>query len=120
VSGVTVTLDADALVAALAGLTDEQLRPLADRLAPLVGVEPPRPVSPWMTPEEAAEYLRTTRKAIYSRLDSGQFTRNGTPGRVLLARSEVEEHALGGRRNPPSRVRHVLTNPRQPVKNADG
>jgi excisionase family DNA binding protein len=105
-------IDLGGLLAQLAQVPQEQLRPLAEALAPLLPErEPSRPESPWMTPEEAAVYLRTTRKAIYSRLDAGQFTRSGSPGRVLLDRAEVEAFARGDKPSTRAgRSDHVLTN----------
>lgn len=115
----TVRIEPEHLVGAIAALPDEALRPLAARLAALAG-EPARPLSPWLTPDEAAEYLRTTRKAIYSRIDAGQLTRHGSPGRVLLARSELEAHALGDRENGPRRVGQLLTGPTGLIENPHG
>lgn len=87
-----------ALIAELAALPDDELAPLAERLAGLVGnrsAPPPRPASPYLTAEEAAELLRCRRRRIYELVGDGRLTRHGDGRRLLLRREEVERLAQG-------------------------
>ena len=82
-----------ALVAELAALPDEQLAPLAERLAPLLRLEAPAPVSPYLTAAEAAELLRCRRRRIYELVQDGRLTRRGDGRRLLVSREEVKRLA---------------------------
>jgi excisionase family DNA binding protein len=66
-------------------VTDEVER----RLAAIARPEPP---SPYMTPAEAATYLRASRQRIYDLLSAGRLTRHRDGSRVLIARDEVETY----------------------------
>jgi excisionase family DNA binding protein len=46
--------------------------------------------SPWMTPREAAEYLRCSVPEIHRRFSLGTFKRHYDGTRLLVLRSEVE------------------------------
>jgi excisionase family DNA binding protein len=48
------------------------------------------PVSPYMTIDEAAEYLRCRPKRIYDLRSSGRLARVGEGGRALVLRAEIE------------------------------
>jgi hypothetical protein len=86
---------AGALVAELAGLSDAELLPLAERLAPLVGASatsrPAPEASPYMTVAEAAAFLRCAPKRVYNLRSEGRLTRAEEGGRALLLRAEVLE-----------------------------
>ncbi len=86
-----------ALVAELAGLSDAELAPLAERLAPLVGAQAAsRPaLSPFLTADEAADLLRCRRRRVYELVGDGRLTRHGDGRRLLLRREEVERLASG-------------------------
>lgn len=87
---------AAAFAAELADLPDEDLAPLARRLAALIApTETARPVSGWVSPDEAAEILRCRRKRIYELVGDGRLTRHGDGRRLLLRRDEVEQLAAG-------------------------
>ena len=79
-----------ALVAELMALPDEQLAPLAERLAPLLHLEAPGPApSPYLTADEAAALLRCRRRRIYELVGDGRLTRRGDGRRLLVSREEV-------------------------------
>jgi excisionase family DNA binding protein len=48
------------------------------------------PPSPYMTVDEAAEFLRCRPKRIYDLRTSGRLARYGEGGRALVLRAEVE------------------------------
>ncbi len=50
---------------------------------------------PYMTANEAADFLRCTRKRIYDLTSDGRLVRYGEGRRLLLKRSEVEALAHG-------------------------
>jgi hypothetical protein len=95
---------AAALAAELAQLPDEELAPLAARLAELVAerasVQSARPASPWMTATEAGAYLRPDapargRRRVYELVADGRLARHGDGRRLLVSRREVERLAAG-------------------------
>jgi excisionase family DNA binding protein len=81
-----------------AGLTLELPLPadfvevVAERVAALLAQQP---VSPYMTVDEAADYLRCSRQRIYDLLSSRRLTRLKDGSRVLLLRSELDAHLAG-------------------------
>jgi excisionase family DNA binding protein len=87
---------AAALAAGLAKLSDDQLEPLAARLAELLPAPEPghQERSPWMTVAETAEYLRITPQGVRDRLGAGRLARHKHGSRVLLSRAEVEAAVL--------------------------
>jgi excisionase family DNA binding protein len=87
-----------ALVADLVSLSDAELEPLLERLAPLLEhrtASPPAAPSRFLTSEEAAQLLRSRRRRIYELVADGRLTRHGDGRRLLLARAEVERLAAG-------------------------
>ena len=61
------------------------------------------PPSPYMTADEAAEFLRCKPKRIYDLRTSGRLTRLNEGGRALVLRTEIErmvvdEDVAGARR----------------------
>jgi excisionase family DNA binding protein len=72
---------------------EEWLEAVAARVAELLADrEPHGPVSPYFTPAEAAEYLRSDRQRVYDLLSAGRLTRFKDGSRVLVARSELERY----------------------------
>jgi excisionase family DNA binding protein len=53
-----------------------------------------RPVSPYMSIEEAAQFLRCSRKRIYDLRTSGRLRRMNEGARALVLRAEVERLVL--------------------------
>jgi excisionase family DNA binding protein len=51
-----------------------------------------RPASPYLSVDEAAEYLRCSKQRIYDLLSSGRLTRLKDGSRVLQLRSELDQH----------------------------
>jgi excisionase family DNA binding protein len=47
-------------------------------------------VSPWMTTDQAADWLGCNRRRIYDLCQQGRLTRHRDEGRLLLRRAEVE------------------------------
>jgi excisionase family DNA binding protein len=66
-----------------------------------------RPASPYMSVGEAADYLRCSKQRIYDLLSSGRLTRLKDGSRVLLRRSELDEHVSAG----PKDVARALPRP---------
>ncbi len=60
------------------------------RLRTLVEPAPASGAGPYMTPDEAAEYLRCTRKRVYDLVGSRRLARYGEGRRLLLRRADVE------------------------------
>lgn len=54
----------------------------------------------FMTPDEVAELLRTTRKAVYKRLESGLLPGSVRIGRRILFERDVLLNWLRGSRGP--------------------
>lgn len=73
----------------------------ADALALLRSLVTPEATErrrPYMTPDEAADYLRCTRRRVYELCGDGRLSRHGEGRRLLLLRAEVE--ALAGGSGP--------------------
>ncbi len=77
-------------------LTAEQLEALALRTAELVmeRLRQPTP-SPYLSVDEAADYLRTRRQRIDDLLSQRQLTRIKEGHRTLIARAELEAYMRG-------------------------
>lgn len=60
------------------------------------------PPSPYMTPDEAAEYLRCQTKRIYDLRTSGRLTRVTEGSRALVLREEIERLVVEDRLRPDS------------------
>lgn len=86
-----------ALLEELLALDDEELAPLAERLAPLVGKATASrgEGSPFLSADEAAELLRCRKRRVYELVGDGRLTRHGDGRRLLLRREEVERLAAG-------------------------
>jgi excisionase family DNA binding protein len=89
-----------ALLEELLALPDEQLAPLAARLAPLVdGARPAEAApSPFLTADEAAELLRCRKRRVYELVGDGRLLRHGEGRRLLLRRADVLALASGDAR----------------------
>lgn len=77
---------------------------LADRLP---AVQPSARSSPWLTPDEAAEYIRASRKRMYDLASQNRVPAHRDGSRLLFRREELdqyllteEERGLGQRRAP--------------------
>jgi excisionase family DNA binding protein len=82
-------VDFEALIAAVA----DSLAPrLADELAPRIAEELERRAAPFLTVDEAAEYLRCDRQRIYDLCSSNRLSRHKDGSRVLVSRLELEAH----------------------------
>lgn len=73
-------------------LTPEQVDVIAARVAELLAEREavPAPPSPWMTAREAAELLRCMPQRVHELVSRGELSRFKEGGRLLLARTEVE------------------------------
>jgi excisionase family DNA binding protein len=65
------------------------------RLRALVDTGPAERPGPYMTADEAADYLRCSRKRVYDLAGAGRLRRHGDGRRLLLKRAEVEALAHG-------------------------
>jgi excisionase family DNA binding protein len=74
---------------------------LAERVAGLLG-ERIAARSPWMTVDEAAEYLRCAPKRIYDLTSQGRLPRHKDGSRVLLHRDELDAYVAGTPLTPAS------------------
>ena len=68
---------------------------LADRLRSQQDGDAPAPSSPYMTVEEAADYLRCKPQRIYDLLSQGRLTPVKDGRRTLVERSEIERYLRG-------------------------
>jgi excisionase family DNA binding protein len=70
---------------------------LAERVAELLAERLPGTVeqSPWLTVNEAADYLRCTPKRIYDLLSQSRLPRHKDGSRVLLRRAELDAYLAG-------------------------
>jgi len=80
-----MVLDLDALVEQVAGRVAELL---AERLAT------PAATSPWLTADEAAEYLRCGRRRIYDLVREEKLEAHGDGARLLFRHEELDEYVL--------------------------
>ena len=92
----------DVVLEQLVAVLADSLAPrLADELAPRIAEELERRASPFVTVDEATEYLRCDRQRIYDLCSGGRLTRHKDGSRVLISRLELEAHvnANGARRD---------------------
>jgi excisionase family DNA binding protein len=86
----------------LAAALLEELRPhLSELVAAEVGralERERRSASPWMTVDEAADYLRATRQHVYDLRSAGTLTAHREGARALVSRVEVEALVNVGQR----------------------
>jgi excisionase family DNA binding protein len=82
-------VDFEQLIAAVA----DSLAPrLAEELAPRIADELERRAAPFLTVDEAAEYLRCDRQRIYDLCSSNRLGRHKDGSRVLVSRLELEQY----------------------------
>jgi excisionase family DNA binding protein len=82
----------------IAGLDDDALDALAERLAPRLAVS--APADGWLAVGEAAAYLRCPTSRIYSLVSAGRIPFEKDGSRTLFRRSALDAwvRAGGGRR----------------------
>lgn len=92
------------------GLSDEELRCLAEALAPLLldrvggGQEQPEAADGYLAPEAAARYLGVSRKRIYDLTSMRALVPDGRDGRTpLFTRETLDAYVRGGDRVRPTR-----------------
>jgi excisionase family DNA binding protein len=85
-SGLHVSLPEE-LVEAIAVRAAELVVERLDREAPAE--------SPFLTVEEAASFLRSSRQRVYDLLSAGRLTRHKEGSRVLVSRAEIVAHVGG-------------------------
>ncbi len=80
-------------------LPDALVDAIAERAAEIVlerlGEREALAGSPYLSVDEAAEYLRSSRQRVYDLLSSGRLSRHKDGSRVLVARAELEAHLAG-------------------------
>lgn len=84
--------------ALLAELDDAALDQLADALAPRIAARTAAPIPPYLTPQEAGEYLRATKQRVYDLVSSGRLKRVRDGGRSLIRRDDLDAYLAGGDR----------------------
>jgi excisionase family DNA binding protein len=84
---------------------EELVERVAARVLEQLPAAAPAPASPYMSIDEAAEYLRAKRQRVYDLLSAGRLTRFKDGSRVLVSREELDGH-LGAVAHPlPTRPR---------------
>jgi excisionase family DNA binding protein len=77
-------------------LSEVEIAAIAQRVAAIIvsGGTQPRGDSPqrFLTPAEAAQYLRCSRQRIYDLCSAGTLSRFRDGTRVLISRAEIDEH----------------------------
>lgn len=73
-------------------VTPELVEMVAARVAELMERRPDFPGPDYLTPAEAAEYMRTKRGRVYELLAQGHLTRLKDGSRTLVRRSEIDEY----------------------------
>jgi excisionase family DNA binding protein len=72
---------------------------IAERVAAILaaknGDARPEPSKRWLTIDEAADYIGSTRKRIYDLRSAGRLSRTGDGSRVLVNRQELDD-LVGG------------------------
>ena len=72
---------------------------IAERVAAILvaknGDARPEPAKRWLTIDEAADYIGSTRKRIYDLRSAGRLSRTGDGSRVLVNRQELDD-LIGG------------------------
>lgn len=93
-------------------LPDSVLNAIAERAAALVleslGRDESASASPFLSVDEAAEYLRAKPHRVYDLLSSGRLTRHKDGSRVLVAREELEASLNGVAQRLPTRRRNGM------------
>ena len=64
-------------------------------LAAKIGDARAAPAKRWLTIDDAADYIGSTRKRIYDRRSAGRLSRTGDGSRVLVNRQELDD-LIGG------------------------
>jgi excisionase family DNA binding protein len=64
---------------------------VAEILAAKNGDGRPEPTKRWLTIDEAADYIGSTRKRIYDLRSAGRLSRTGDGSRVLVSRQELDD-----------------------------
>ena len=79
-------------------LDADDVEAIARRVAELLGgrLTPPAEPSPWMTVEEAAEYLRCRPKRVYDLVSQSRIPAHRDGSRRLFLRTELDEYLLAG------------------------
>jgi excisionase family DNA binding protein len=94
-----LTLPPQLLEQLVAAVADSLAPRLADELAPRIADELEHRAAPFVTVDEAAEYLRCDRQRIYDLCSSNRLSRHKDGSRVLINRQELEAHLkASGRR----------------------
>ena len=112
-------------------LTDAQLEAIAHRVAELLAAErPSEPAAEWLTVAEAAALARVTAKTIYRWRSEGRLTADGSTGRALIDRPELEALLAAGPklqartakpgRRAPSDVFARMARDRRPERASEG
>ena len=73
-------------------VTPELVEMVATRVVELMERRPENPGHDYLTPAEAAEYMRTKRGRVYELLAQGHLTRLKDGSRTLVRRSEIDEY----------------------------
>ncbi len=73
-------------------VTPELVEIVAARVVELMERRPKGPEPDYLTPAEAAEYMRTKRGRVYELLAQGHLTRLKDGSRTLVRRSEIDEY----------------------------
>ena len=74
-------------------VTAEMVEAVAARVAELIaGKLPPVDRSEYLTPAEAADYMRAKRGRVYELLAQGRLTRLKDGSRTLVRRSEIDDY----------------------------
>ena len=77
-------------------LTPDQVEVLARRVADIVTARTPAPASSkYLTVQEAADLLRSSRQRVYDLVSAAVLTRHKDGTRLLLRRAEVEAYLTG-------------------------
>ncbi len=81
-------------------LSDLEIAAIAEKVAAIIVSDGVRPRSQgpqrFLTPTEAAEYLRCSRQRIYDLCSAGTLSRFRDGTRVLISRAEIDAHVQRG------------------------
>lgn len=86
------TCDESLLPALSVQIPPDFVEAVASRVAELLAAPT---VSPYLTVDEAAQYLRCSRQRVYDLLSSRRLTKLKDGSRVLLRRDELDEYVAG-------------------------
>jgi excisionase family DNA binding protein len=80
-------------------ISDALVDLIAERVAAILTAKNretrPEPSKRWLTIDEAADYIGSTRKRIYDLRSAGRLSRTGDGSRVLVNRQELDD-LIGG------------------------